>query len=124
MPGLQWRMPSQLVFSNDPLVREVISGALLREHLGCDYLHRGVAAALNQQLLQSLGVQSLTTQQLIEVGKSIVERLNDSKTGKCLRSIGFHRIWYLMHVFFIEADYVNKEHLSCVANLVGAALLF
>ena len=80
-PGLQWRLPSQLVTSRDPLVRSLVSGSELREHLSLDYLHDGVARALNRALTESLGVQTLGTPQLMELGKGIVERLHASGTG-------------------------------------------
>lgn len=78
--GLQWKLPSQLLICDDPMVREVISNSLLRKHLGLEYLHRDVAARLNPHMLQSLGVQSLTTQHLIEVGKSIVTNLSSKES--------------------------------------------
>lgn len=78
--GLQWKLPSQLLVCDDPMVREVISNSLLRKHLGLDYLHRDVAARLNPHMLQSLGVQSLTTQHLIEIGKSIIANLNSKES--------------------------------------------
>lgn len=57
------------------MVREVVSGALLHQCLNLDYLHSGVAALLNSQMMRSLGVQTLNTQHLLEVGKQIVARL-------------------------------------------------
>ena len=74
--GLQWRLPSQLVVTSDPMVREVVSGALLHQCLNLDYLQSGVAALLNSQMMRSLGVQTLNTQHLLEVGKHIVARLS------------------------------------------------
>ena len=75
-------MPSQLVTSRDPLVRTLVSGALLREHLSLDYLHHGVAEVLNPALMASLGVQVLTTQHLMELGKVIVDRLHARHAGQ------------------------------------------
>jgi len=69
-------MPSQLVLTKDPLVRDVITSSLLRETLGLDFLHKDVASMLNPSLMQSLGVQVLTTSHLVEIGKVIVTRLN------------------------------------------------
>jgi len=73
--GMQWRLPSQLIITSDILVRDVVSSAMLRRHFNYDYLHRTVAAALNHQLVTSLGVQTLTTQHLLEIGKTIVAQL-------------------------------------------------
>lgn len=76
--GLQWKLPTQLLICSDPLVREIVSGSLLRRCLGLDYLNLEVEKCLNISLLESLGVQSLTTYHLIEVGKSMVATLNAS----------------------------------------------
>jgi len=73
--GLQWRLPSQLIMTSDPLIRDVVSSTVLRQELNYDYLHRTVAATLNHQLLTSLGVQTLRTEHLLEIGKTIVAQL-------------------------------------------------
>jgi len=75
---MQWRLPSQLVIVSDPLIREVVSSVLLRQRFDYDYLHRTVAASLNPQLVTSLGVQTLTTQHLLEIGKTLVAQLQHS----------------------------------------------
>jgi len=76
--GLQWRLPSQLIIASDPLIRDVVSSSVLRRHLNYDYLHRDVTSSLNHQLLTSLGVQTLSTQHLLEIGKTIVAQLQPS----------------------------------------------
>ena len=58
------------------MVREVVSSTLLRETLNLDYLHSGVSAILNSQIMKSLGVHNLNTHHLLEVGKQIVARLS------------------------------------------------
>lgn len=78
-------MPSQLVLCKDVLLREVASSALLREHLGFDYLHRDVAAVLNPLVVQNLGIQTLTIHHLIEIGKVIIGKLNSEQGNR-----GFH----------------------------------
>ena len=80
LSGVQWKLPSQLVLTKDPLVRDVITSGLLRDHLGLDFLHKDVAAILNPSLMTSLGVQVLTTSHLIEIGKVIVSRMSGSNT--------------------------------------------
>ena len=77
---MQWKLPSQLVLCQDQLIREVISSSLLRQHLSLDYLHKDVAKALNPPLIQNLGVQVLSMQHLIEIGKVILSGL-DFVTG-------------------------------------------
>ena len=70
-------MPSQLVYSRDPLVREVITSQQLHNLLSLDYLHAEVTACLSPALMQSLGIHSLSTQHLLEVGKVMVQRMAD-----------------------------------------------
>ena len=68
---IQWKLPSQTVMVQDALVREVISPELLEQHLGLHYVHRDVAAMLNPLLTRSLGVESITSDHLIQVGRSL-----------------------------------------------------
>jgi len=63
------------VVCSDALLRDVVSSTLLRRHLNFDFLHSSIASALNRQLLTSLGVETLTVQHLLEIGKSIVAQL-------------------------------------------------
>lgn len=66
-----WKMPSQTVMVRDHMIREVISADLLQKHLNLFYLHADVAAMLNESLTQSLGIQALTTEHLIQIGKAM-----------------------------------------------------
>lgn len=68
-------------------MHEIVSDSLLRQHLGLDYLHREVEACMNPPLLESLGVQTLTTHHLIEVGKSIVSSLNSPESEGILVNV-------------------------------------
>jgi len=88
---MQWRLPSQLIIVSDPLVRDVVSSAVLRRHLDYDYLHRDVASKLNHQLLTSLGVQTLSTQHLLEIGKTVVAQLQPADgNGLVLTIVGHY----------------------------------
>ena len=78
--GIAWKLPSQLVINKDPLASEVVTGELLQEHLSLDYLHSGLVEAISANLLVSLGVQSLTTQHLLDVGRVLVDRLSSMDT--------------------------------------------
>ncbi|CAH1791177.1 unnamed protein product [Owenia fusiformis] len=80
--GLQWKLPSQLVTSTDPLVREVLPSDLLQECLNLDYLHTDVANVLSPAMMECLGVQTLQTQSLIEVGKVLSARMAEDGYDK------------------------------------------
>ncbi|KAK3086464.1 hypothetical protein FSP39_018803 [Pinctada imbricata] len=67
-----WKIPSQTVTVHDPLVLEVVTPELLKSTLNLHYLHRDVAAILNPSLTQSLGIECLTTDHLMLIGKSFV----------------------------------------------------
>jgi hypothetical protein len=88
VPGLQWRLPSQLIVTSDSLVREVVSSTALLRCLNLDYLHSGVAAFLSSQMMHSLGVQTLNTQHLLEIGKHIVAELHSAEDND--GNIGFY----------------------------------
>ncbi|XP_076448916.1 LOW QUALITY PROTEIN: uncharacterized protein LOC143285481 [Babylonia areolata] len=70
--NVQWKLPSQTVMVQDALVHEVISPELLEHHLGLYYVHREVAAMLSSALTRSLGVESITSEHLVQVGRSLV----------------------------------------------------
>jgi len=107
MVGMQWRLPSQLIITPSQLVRDVVSSALLRRHFDYDYLHRDVAATLNRQLVTSLGVQTLSTEHLLEIGKTIVAQLQPADGNRLLESSGIFiakfpvpgRFWKMTLVF-------------------------
>ena len=71
-------MPSQMVRVRDPLVREVITPDLLQQHLNLFYLHGDVAAILNPALTDCLGIDSLTSAHLFQIGKAmIISKIGD-----------------------------------------------
>ena len=39
---VEWKLPSQLVLATDNLLKEVINGDILRQHLSLTYLHHKV----------------------------------------------------------------------------------
>lgn len=60
-----------MVRVKDPLVLEVVTPDLLKDTLNLFYLHRDVAATLNSSLTHSLGIESLNTEHLLLIGKSL-----------------------------------------------------
>ena len=73
-------MPSQLVLTRDPLIKDVVTSKLLQSQLSLDYLHADVANVMNPSLRHSLDIQTLNTQHLIEVGKVILARLGEAES--------------------------------------------
>lgn len=69
--AIQWKIPSQTVMVQDSLVRDVISPDLLHQHLGLFYLHRDAVALLSPSLARSLGVEAITSEHLLQIGRSL-----------------------------------------------------
>lgn len=68
---MQWKLPSQTVMVKDSLVREVVSPDLLERHLGLYYVHKEAVDMMSPELARSLGVESLTSDHLVQMGKSL-----------------------------------------------------
>ncbi|CAH1779739.1 unnamed protein product [Owenia fusiformis] len=68
-----WKKPSEAVLCHDKLIHEVITPALLEQHLNLHYIHRDISdnSGLNTMLLQSLGVQTLRRDHVVDVFKSV-----------------------------------------------------
>ncbi len=84
---VQWKLPSQLVIARDALCQQVAKASLLRQHLCLDYLHGDVAAILNPSLAQSLGIHTLSTSHLMEIGKVLLLELEKKEV------VGESGIW-------------------------------
>lgn len=55
----------------DQLIREVVTPELLQTHLNLFYLHSDVAVMLNPMLTKSLGIEVITIQHLLQIGKAL-----------------------------------------------------
>ncbi|KAL3859494.1 hypothetical protein ACJMK2_009713 [Sinanodonta woodiana] len=73
--AVMWKIPSQTVRVRDKLVHRVITPELLQKHLNLYYLHSDVAAMLNPTLTQCLGIEMLTTEHLIQIGKTMIQNI-------------------------------------------------
>ena len=113
--ALQWRIPSHLVICNDALIREVITSSMLHSHFGFDYLHHDVETSVSSNMLQVLGIQTITTQHLIEVGKSIIKDLNSTKDYEA----GISRLskWLLCVYKSLDEFGKNEDILSSLKSL-------
>lgn len=66
----EWVLPCKAVFCEDRTIQELVTSALLEEHLGLSYLHPEMAPALNPTLRSRLGIETLSSKHLIEIGKA------------------------------------------------------
>ncbi|XP_053402751.1 uncharacterized protein LOC123550539 [Mercenaria mercenaria] len=77
---VSWKIPSQTVRVRDPLVRSVITADQLQTHLNLFYLHSDVAAMLNPTLTSCLGIETLTSDHLFQLGKALVVNMGTHYT--------------------------------------------
>ncbi|XP_060075304.1 uncharacterized protein LOC132554994 [Ylistrum balloti] len=69
---ITWKMPSQTVIVRDSLICELITPEMLQKHLNLFYVHRDLAESLNTTLTQCLGIECLTTDHLLQIGKALI----------------------------------------------------
>jgi hypothetical protein len=82
-PGvISWKLPTQVVTVKDSLVHEVVTPEFLQRHLDLFFLHREVADVLNPTLIQCLGIESMTTSHLLQIGKVITVSVGKYEMGK------------------------------------------
>ena len=69
-----WVLPSVAIFSEDSMIQELITPALLKEHLGLSYLHPEIVPALNPTLRFRLGIETLSSRHLMDIGIAEVKK--------------------------------------------------
>lgn len=69
-----WVLPSQAIFCQDCTTRDLITPALLEEHLGLRYMHSEIAQSLNPTLRSRLGIETLSSKHLLEIAKAEVKK--------------------------------------------------
>ena len=69
-----WDLPCKAIFCQDPSTRELITPTLLEEHLGLRYLHPDITPALNPTLRSRLGIETLSSKHLLDIGKAEVKK--------------------------------------------------
>ena len=72
--GYDWVLPCKAIFCEDRTMQQLITPALLQEHLGLSYLHPEMVPALNPTLRSRLGIETLSSKHLIEIGKAEVKK--------------------------------------------------
>ena len=69
----KWLLPCKAIVCHDSATRELISPPLLEKHLGLSFLHPAMGSALNPILRSRLGIDTLSSKHLIEIGKAEVK---------------------------------------------------
>ena len=72
-----WVLPSVAIFSEDSMIQELITPALLNEHLGLSYLHPEIVPALNPTLRFRLGIETLSSKHLMDIGIAEVKKASN-----------------------------------------------
>lgn len=70
----EWVLPCKAVYCEDRTMQELITPALLQEHLDLSYLHPEMVPALNPTLRSRLGIETLSSKHMIEIGKAEVKK--------------------------------------------------
>ena len=69
-----WVLPTEAIFSEDSMIQKLITPALLKEHLGLSYLHPEIVPALNPTLRFRLGIETLSSKHLMDIGIAEVKK--------------------------------------------------
>ena len=72
-----WVLPTEAIFSDDSMIQELITPALLKEHLGLSYLHPEIVPALNPTLRFRLGIETLSSKHLMDIGIAEVKKASN-----------------------------------------------
>ena len=72
-----WVLPTEAIFSEDSMIQELITPALLKEHLGLSYLHPEIVPALNPTLRFRLGIETLSSKHVMDIGIAEVKKASN-----------------------------------------------
>ncbi|XP_078599079.1 uncharacterized protein LOC144874602 isoform X2 [Branchiostoma floridae x Branchiostoma japonicum] len=111
---ISWKLPSQTILSHDPLVKDVIDSQLLSNHLNLFYIHGDVAAVLERYpaLSTVLGIQKLSTNHLIEVGKAMATTfMQQPEAGESLFTVAKVAKWLACVHRAQEQEYNSSDEM-------------
>ena len=83
--GYEWVLPCKAVSCVDRTTQELVTPALLEEHLGLSYLHPEMEPVLNPALRSRLGIESLSSKHLIEIGKAEAKKASTEPSAPASR---------------------------------------
>ena len=72
---MQWVFPSQVVVAEDYLIEQLISDQILNRYLNKYYLHPDLRAYLHAPLRRVLRIETISSQHLIDIGKTIASEI-------------------------------------------------
>ncbi|XP_029102419.1 uncharacterized protein LOC108939853 isoform X1 [Scleropages formosus] len=72
---VEFKLPSQIAISPDPLIQEVIRDDLLHRHLNLSYLHPTVQSSLPPSLVSALGVHRLKGSDISTITRAMAKEL-------------------------------------------------
>ncbi|KAG7491801.1 hypothetical protein MATL_G00007700 [Megalops atlanticus] len=88
--SLEYKLPSQIAVSHDPLIQEVIDAEHLHKHLNLSYLHPALQSALPLSLVSALGVRRLRAADVAAVTWAIAKELakgDGTLSDSCLKKV-------------------------------------
>ena len=127
-----WVLSCQAVFCPEDLrmVRTLVSPALLEKHLGLYYLHSGIASAINPALRTRLGIESLSSSHLIEIGKALSKKFSKDPgvqdtlgDEREVQGLSYSNIEWVANWLWIVYRCLNLEHESSQETLDRIASL-
>lgn len=72
---INWAFPSQVVIAEDYVIEEVITPRILNGYLNKHFLHPKLKPYLHGPLRRILGIESVSSQHLIDIGKAIASEV-------------------------------------------------
>ena len=117
-----WVLPCKAIFCQDSTTQDLITPALLEEHLGLHYLHSDIAPALNPTLRSRLGIETLSSKHLIEIGKAEVKRFSAAVPDGDDRRADVARIGWLARWLQCAHRCLDQERNSSqeILDLIGS----
>lgn len=122
----EWVLPCKVVYCEDRTMQELITPALLQEHLDLSYLHPEMVPALNPTLRSRLGIETLSSKHMIEIGKAEVKKASaehsaaephDDDRGSPVERIGWVAQWLQCMYRCLEQERNSSQEML---DLIGS----
>lgn len=122
----EWVLPCKAVYCEDRTTQQLITPTLFQEHLGLSYLHPVMVPALNPTLRSRLGIETLSSKHLIEIGKAEVKKASaehsaaaphDDDRGPAIVRIGWVAQWLQCMYRCLEQERNSSQEML---DLIGS----
>lgn len=122
----EWVLPCKAVYCEDRTMQELITPALLQGHLDLSYLHPEMVPALNPTLRSRLGIETLSSRHMIEIGKAEVKKASadnsaavphDDDGGPSVVRIGWVAQWLQCMYRCLEQERNSSQEML---DLIGS----